>query len=67
MRAPSEKSELLIRVEAPHFTAGFIVDNMIVTKAAPIINYLIGKTEANARRYVQQKGWITSLIVSHST
>ncbi len=52
----------LVQVKAPHFTAGFVSDGTCVTEAAPILKYLIGKTEAYARHYLKQKGWTTNVV-----
>ncbi len=51
----------LVRVVAPHFVAGFETDG-IVRRAAPIIKYLVGKTDDEARTYIQSKGWKASVI-----
>ena len=52
----------LVRVVAPHFVAGFETDGIRVTTAAPILKYLIGKTEDYARHYIKQKEWIASVV-----
>lgn len=54
----------LVQVKAPHFTAGFVSDGTRVTEAAPILKYLIGKTEAWARHYLKQKGWTASVVTN---
>jgi hypothetical protein len=54
----------LVQVKAPHFTAGFVTDGTSVIEAAPILKYLIGKTEAYARHYLKQKGWSTNVVSS---
>lgn len=46
-----------IRVVAPHFVAGFVVKNEKVVEAAPILNYLVGKSELFARNYLALKKW----------
>lgn len=51
----------LVRVVAPHFVAGFESDGHNIVRAAPILKYLIGKTEAYARHYIKQKGWVASI------
>ena len=53
----------LVRVVAPHFVAGFETDG-IVRRAAPIIKYLVGKTDDQARTYIKRKGWKASIIRS---
>jgi hypothetical protein len=51
----------LVRVVAPHFVAGFETDG-IVRRAAPIIKYMVGKTNDEARAYIQKKGWKASVV-----
>ncbi|TYO65559.1 hypothetical protein FXV83_16645 [Bradyrhizobium hipponense] len=55
----------LVRVVAPHFVAGFETDG-VVRRAAPIIRYLVGKTDDQARQYIKSKGWKASIIPDHS-
>lgn len=54
----------LVRVTAPHFVAGFETDGKTVRRAAPIMRYLVGKTEDEARAYIQQKGWKASVVLA---
>lgn len=51
----------LVRVVAPHFVAGFETDG-VVRRAAPILKYLVGKTDEEARRYIARKGWRASVV-----
>lgn len=51
----------LIRVVAPHFVAGFETDG-IVRRVAPILKYLVGKTDDEARAYIASKGWKASQV-----
>jgi hypothetical protein len=51
----------LVRVVAPHLVAGFETDG-VVRRAAPILKYLVGKTDEEARRYIARKGWRASVI-----
>ena len=53
----------LVRVVAPHFVAGFETDG-VVRRAAPIIKYLVGKTDDQARAYIKRKGWKANIIRS---
>jgi hypothetical protein len=53
----------LIQVHAPHFCAGFVSDGERVTEAAPILKYLVGRTEDFARSYLRKKGWRASVVV----
>lgn len=54
-------SIILVRVVSSHFVAGFETDG-IVRRAAPIIKYLIGKTDDEARAYIKAKGLHASII-----
>lgn len=49
--------EILYRVVAKHFVAGFILDDGIVVHAAPILRYLIGQRERRVMKYLYKKGW----------
>lgn len=51
----------LVRVVAPHFVAGFETDG-VVRRAAPIIKYLVGKTDNQVRAYIKSKGWKASIV-----
>ncbi len=51
----------LVRVVAPHFVAGFETDGT-VRRAAPILKYLVGKTDSYVSHYLKQKGWIANII-----
>lgn len=46
----------LIVVDAPHFYAGLLTDGTI-RRAAPILKYTIGWTDAKASAYFKSKGW----------
>jgi hypothetical protein len=47
-----------IRVEAPHFVAGVILDHkQVVIRAAPILKYMIGWKKHKVLGYCVQKGW----------
>jgi hypothetical protein len=43
-------------IDAPHFNAGVIVKGK-VTKAAPILRYMMGWPESKVRAYAAKKGW----------
>jgi hypothetical protein len=53
----------LVRVVAPHFVAGFETDG-VVKRAAPILRYMTGWTNARARQYIADKGWRASIVPS---
>jgi hypothetical protein len=48
-------------VVAPHFVAGFETDG-VVRRAAPIIKYLVGRTDGEARSYIHSKGWVANVV-----
>lgn len=47
----------LIRVQAPHYCAGLIVEDERCTEAAPILGWALGKPWAELRRYFARKGF----------
>lgn len=47
----------LLRVNAPHFTAGAIMTEDKVIHAAPIIYWMVGKDRGYLKRYCKRKGW----------
>ena len=60
----TDMAMMLVRVVAPHFVAGFETDG-VVRRAAPIIKYLVGKTNDEARTYIARKGWKASIVEQH--
>lgn len=55
-------NENLYQIYAKHFTAGCIVRNKKVTKAAPIIKWTIGKYIADIKLYCVKKGYKITCI-----
>lgn len=57
--------ETLVRVEAPHFVAGFVVDGDVVTLCAPILKkHLLGKTVRQARKIIERQRWRAFVVAS---
>jgi hypothetical protein len=52
---------MLVRIVAPHFVAGLETDG-IVRRAAPILRYLVGKTDEEAATYIRSKGWQIEVV-----
>jgi hypothetical protein len=54
----------LVRVVAPHFVAGLIVDRDTrrAIFAAPILRYLIGRTEDELRKVFRVCGWRATIV-----
>lgn len=52
----------LVRVVAPHFVAGLVVDDEYVIHAAPILRYMVGWSVDRVRDYVAKKGWRASNV-----
>lgn len=48
---------MMVRIEAPHFVVGVILENYHVVKAPPIVRYMIGWTYDRVVQYARQKGW----------
>jgi hypothetical protein len=47
----------MIRIVAPHFVAGVILEDGHVTKTAPIVAYMYGWDEDLVRFYCAKQGW----------
>lgn len=48
----------LVRVQAPHFCAGFVVTGRVVTEAAPILRrHSMGKLGLDVVLYFTRKGY----------
>lgn len=53
----------LLRLVAPHFVAGVLVDERgLVVEAAPIVGYSVGWTGANLRKYAARRGWSAAYL-----
>ena len=50
-------SETVVRVCAPHFTAGAILRNGIVVRAAPILKWSLTWPANRLSEYLKTKGW----------
>ncbi len=53
---------MLVRVVAPHFVAGLVVEDGKVTEAAPILRYTLGWPQQKASRYFRSKGWKAHIL-----
>lgn len=51
----------MLQIKAPHFTAGLVLSSYpnynLCTRAAPIIKYMVGWTEAKIVKYCERKNW----------
>ena len=47
----------LVRVVAPHFVAGLVVEGRTVVRAAPILRWMVGEPWDLVRAYIAGKGW----------
>ena len=47
----------MIRIVAPHFVAGVVLEHGHVIEAAPIVRYMIGWPADVVCRYCQKQGW----------
>ena len=55
------KTLTLVRIVAPHFVAGIETDGT-VRRAAPIIGYMLGWTDAEVREHVRAQNWSASIV-----
>jgi hypothetical protein len=53
---------MLIRVELPHLTAGVIADDGIITTAAPILAWSLGKPTGVLAAWVLKQGGRITVI-----
>jgi hypothetical protein len=47
----------LWQIQAPHFTAGAEFINGVCSRAAPIIRWMVGKTDVDLQAHCRRKGW----------
>lgn len=52
----------MIRIIAPHFTAGVIITCGQVTRRAPILYYMVGWSPQEVIDYCAKKGWRYELL-----
>jgi hypothetical protein len=52
----------MFRVEAPHFTAGIIMQGERVTNAPPILAWAKSRTRTQLRKYFAKKGWRVTYV-----
>jgi hypothetical protein len=55
---------MLVRIEAPHFVCGIVLENEVVVEAAPIVNYMLEQkwSADKVRRYIKVKRWRARVI-----
>lgn len=53
---------MLLRIVAPHFVAGAIIENGLVVRCAPILNYMRGWGVAKVEQYAKGKRWVTEVV-----
>jgi len=54
--------EYLVRVVSGHFVAGIVVTDDLVTSAAPILRWTIGRRRDWLRFYFARKGWVAKIL-----
>ncbi len=62
MRSTATQNEVLVRVVAPHFVAGMVLENDVVVEAAPILRWAVGRGMGWLRAYLARKGWRASVV-----
>ena len=56
---------MLVRVVAPHFVAGFVMEDGKITACAPILRrHVMGKTADQIRSLCKAKGWRASIVMA---
>ncbi len=54
----------LIRIVAPHFVAGVVIDGNCLIRLAPIVHYMHSWSASRAKEYCEQKGWAWEVLSS---
>lgn len=62
----SNLAERILRIEAPHFTAGAIWRGKQCVSAAPILAWMVGADPARVRRWLDHKGYAWEWIKPES-
>ena len=57
---------MLVRVVAPHFVAGLVIENGRCVEAAPILKWALNKGEDFLRGYIKSKGWRATVVPEKS-
>lgn len=55
-------TEVLAQITAPHFCAGLVLKDDVVSEAAPIIKYMVGWSRDKVRNYTRHKNWKARII-----
>ena len=53
---------VLVRVVAPHFVAGLLIEDDVCFAAAHILGWCVGKTSAELRAYFAKKEWTATIV-----
>ncbi len=53
---------MLVAVDAPHFYAGVVLTDGVVTEAAPILRWAMGKKRGWLSDYFRRKGWKATIV-----
>lgn len=48
---------MLVRITAPHYCAGLVVQDGVVVESAPILNWTMGKPFREVLIYMRRKGY----------
>lgn len=59
--------EKLYQIQAPHFTAGLVTRDGVVTDTAPILRWALGKKEVGVLSYCRRKRWTMEAISKQLT
>lgn len=54
---PRQRMKRIISIDAPHFAAAVVLEQGLVTRAAPILSYMHGWSLEEVQAYVKRKRW----------
>ena len=57
-----DPDETLVRITAPHFTAGIVVKADVVIVVPPILKYMRSWSSNRVRSYVRDRGWTATVV-----
>jgi hypothetical protein len=54
---------MLLRITAPHFVAGVVVDGRMIVRAAPILQWSVGRSVGFLTVWARGKGYIVESFI----
>lgn len=58
--ASTAAASVMLYVASPYFFCGVVLTANVVTRAAPILRYMLGWNEARVRAYAARREWVVN-------